>query len=256
MVDGIFFSGLLFSFLLHGNVPLIWLNTFFMALGQESGGPPQNSFGCSSLDASIFCVQVRSGLQSTGNIWSLPECLVGKEKHILLVVLSRSRHGFGRIDFRCCVSSCWYWKGLFWGLLMWCLLWVYKLSVHLLTTGTSSSRTVTCYTAGSDFQKKMLNVNYIISLSTFVSNKNSYRINGDTILEYAVPISMCICLLWLRELFKIGLHKEKMVCFVVEPQPLCELFIISIMVGNTFVDLMKVATKKGVCNTNCGVSLR
>ena len=44
-------------------------------------------------------------------------------------------------------------------------------------------------------------------------------------------------------------------CFVMEPQPLCELFVISVMAGNAFVDLMKVATKNGVCNTKCGVNL-
>lgn len=33
-------------------------------------------------------------------------------------------------------------------------------------------------------------------------------------------------------------------CFLMEPQPLSELFVISMMAGNTPVDLMKVATKK------------
>lgn len=67
-------------------------------MGQESGGLPQNS------SDSVFKSVVVSDPQG---ISDLLQCLIGKTKCILLVILARSyldgRHILGRIDF-CAVS--------------------------------------------------------------------------------------------------------------------------------------------------------
>lgn len=55
-----------------------------------------------------LCVQVTGDLWSSGNSWSLAQCLIGKRKCVLLVVLARSyldgRHILGRKNFWCAVA--------------------------------------------------------------------------------------------------------------------------------------------------------